>query len=78
MEGALAAFNTFIEQYASSNKVPYSMSLKGCAQLRQEKRTAAIQTFDALYKKYPSTEAARKGRDLRRSLSPATTSRKKR
>jgi tol-pal system protein YbgF len=77
-EGAVNAFDTVVEQYATSGKVPDAMYLKGRALLRLEKRTQAIQTFDELAKKYPSTEAARKGTSLRRSLAPATTTKKKR
>lgn len=76
-DAAIDAFDKVIEGYPENNKTADAMYLKGRALLRQEKRSRAIQTFDELSRKYPNTEAARKARDLRKSLAPVTPTRGK-
>jgi len=77
-EAAIPAFDAVLEKYGDSNKSPDALYLKGRALLRLEQRSKALAVFDELAKKYPSTEAARKARDLRKSLAPAPATKKKR
>ncbi|MBL8211994.1 MAG: tol-pal system protein YbgF [Bryobacterales bacterium] len=77
-EAAIPAFDAVLEKYGDSNKAPDALYLKGRALLRLEQRSKAMQVFDELAKKYPTTEAARKAREMRKNLAPAPATKKKR